>query len=65
MGKEIYSLHDNGRKLFTSARDCTPIQRFVYVMAKNHHTDDPNSGGPSKPGGFDQAQQFNRGAWNS
>jgi hypothetical protein len=56
MGKEIYSLHDNGRKLFTSARDCTPIQRFVYVMAKNHHTDDPNSGSPS---GIDKAQDFN------
>jgi len=47
MGQEIYTLHDNGRKLFTSARDCTPIQRFVYVMAKNHHSDDPSSAKPS------------------
>lgn len=56
MGEEIYTLHDNGRKLFTSARDCTPIQRFVYVMAKNHHTDDPSS---SKPSGIDKAGKFN------
>lgn len=59
MGKEIYTLHDNGRKLFTSARDCTPIQRFVYVMAKNHHTDDPNKGS-AKPSGMDKAQRFNQ-----
>jgi len=57
MGQEMYALHDNGRKLFTSARECTPMQRFVYVMAKNYHTDDPNDS-PS-PGGFDKAQQFN------
>jgi hypothetical protein len=56
MGKEIYTLHDNGRKLFTTARDCTPIQRFVYVMAKNHHTDDPKK--DVKPGGIDKAKKF-------
>lgn len=56
MGKEIYTLHDNGRKLFTSARDCTPIQRFVYVMAKNHHTDDPKQPNPS---GLEKAKDFN------
>lgn len=56
MGKEMYSLHDNGRKLFTSPQDCTPIQRFVYVIAKNHHTDEPDQ---SDPGGFDKAQKFN------
>lgn len=43
----MYSLHDNGRKLFTSPRDCTPIQRFVYIMAKSHHTDDPPDTDPS------------------
>jgi hypothetical protein len=59
MGKEIYSLHDNGRKLFTTARDCTPIQRFVYVMAKNHHTDDPKKGSPN-PSGMDKAKKFNQ-----
>lgn len=57
MGKEIYTLHDNGRKLFTSARDCTPIQRFVYVMAKNYHTDDPKKS--ADPSGFDKAKKFN------
>lgn len=57
MGKEMYSLHDNGRKLFTSARDCTPMQRFLYVMAKNHHTDDPTKG--SDPGGLNKAKDFN------
>lgn len=59
MGKEMFSLHDNGRKLFTSARDCTPMQRFVYVMAKDHHTDDPDQGSPN-PGGIDKARQFNQ-----
>lgn len=59
MGEEIYTLHDNGRKLFTSPHDCTPIQRFVYVMAKNYHTDDPNSGS-AKPSGINQAEKFNR-----
>jgi len=58
MGKEMYSLHDNGRKLFTSPHDCTPMQRFVYVMAKDHHTDDPTKGS-AKPGGIDKAKRFN------
>lgn len=57
MGKEMYLLHDNGRKLFTSPHDCTPMQRFVYAMAKEYHTDDPNKGS-AKPGGFNKAQQF-------
>lgn len=57
MGKEIYLLHDNGRKLFTSPHDCTPMQRFVYVMAKNEHTDDPNKG-TAEPGGMEKAQRF-------
>lgn len=60
MGKEMYSLHDNGRKLFTSARDCTPMQRFVYIMAKNHHTDDPTKGSVRpEPGGMSKAKKFN------
>jgi len=58
MGKEIYTLHDNGRKLFTSARDCTPIQRFVYVMAKNYHSEESDSS--AKPQGMDKAQRFNK-----
>jgi len=57
MGKEIYSLHDNGRKLFTSPQDCTPIQRYVYVMAKDHHTDDPDAGSPN-PHGMQHGQDI-------
>jgi hypothetical protein len=34
------------------------MQRFVYVMAKDHHTDDPNSGS-ARPGGLDKAKRFN------
>jgi len=56
MGKEIYILHDNGRQLFTSPHDCTPVQRFVYVMARNHHEDDPQD---AEPSGFNKAQKFN------
>lgn len=59
MGQEIYKLHDNGRQLFTSPQDCTPIQRFVYVMAKNHHTDDPQSSAKPDPSGLDKAKKFN------
>ncbi|AGF91201.1 hypothetical protein HAPG_00015 [Halorubrum phage GNf2] len=54
MGQEIYTLHDNGRQLFTSPQDCTPIQRYVYIMAKNHHTDEPDT----KPSGVEQAKKF-------
>lgn len=50
-------MHDNGRKLFETARDCTPMQRFVYVMAKDHHTDDPNEG-VSDPGGLNKGKNF-------
>ncbi len=31
------------------------MQRFVYVMAKNHHTDDPKKGDPS---GYEKGQDF-------
>jgi hypothetical protein len=58
MGEEMYVLHDNGRHLFTSARDCTPIQRFVYVFAKDHHTDDDHA--DPDPSGLDKSQQFNQ-----
>lgn len=61
MGEEMYTLHDNGRKLFTSPHDCTPIQRFVYVMAKDHHRDDPND---SEPGGLEKANKFNQATKN-
>lgn len=51
----MYALHDNGRALFDSARTCTPMARFVYVMAKNHHQEDPND---AKPAGIDQGNDF-------
>jgi len=56
MGREMYVLHDNGRSLFTSARECTPMQRFVYILAKDHHTEKPDTG---KPSGIDKASRFN------
>lgn len=62
----MYALHDNGRKLFTSPQDCTPMQRFVYLMAKDYHTEDVDNSTPtnpgSSPGGFDKAQEFNQAA---
>lgn len=58
MGQEMYALHDNGRKLFTSPHDCTPIQRFVYVMAKDYHTDDVDN--KPDPSGLDKANRFNQ-----
>jgi hypothetical protein len=39
-GKEVYGLHDNGVLLADSQAKITPIQRFVYTLAKDHHTDD-------------------------
>jgi len=57
MGREMYLLHDNGRKLFTSPHDCTPKQRFVYLMAKDYHTDDPQSG-VNEPHGLSEAKRF-------
>ena len=56
MGREMYLLHDNGRQLFTSPHDCTPMQRFVYIMAKDYHTDEPYIG---KPSGLDKVSKFN------
>jgi len=52
----MYLLHDNGRKLFTSPHDCTPMQRFVYIMAKGYHTEDEQT----NPSGMDKANQFNQ-----
>jgi len=52
----MYLLHDNGRKLFTSPHDCTPMQRFVYIMAKDYHTEDKQT----DPTGMDKSNQFNQ-----
>lgn len=59
MGKEMYLLHDNGRKLFTSARDSTPMQRFVYIFARDYHEDDPEES-HSDPHGLEKANDFNQ-----
>lgn len=58
MGEEIYILHDNGRELFSSPQDCTPMQRFVYVMAKNYHSEDPNEHSKPDPSGLQKAKRF-------
>lgn len=33
------------------------MQRFVYTLAKNHHTDDPED---HNPHGFDKGRRFNK-----
>lgn len=30
-----------GWQLAQNQRECTPIQRFVYILAKHEHTPDP------------------------
>lgn len=57
MGREMMVLHDNGRKLFTSPHDCTPMARFVYIMAKNEHEEDPTEGSPN-PSGMRKGSRF-------
>ena len=57
MGREMMVLHDNGRKLFTCPQDSTPMTRFVYIMAKNEHEEDPNEGSP-KPSGVQKGGRF-------
>jgi len=42
-GEAIYTLHDAGFSLADTQKELTPIQRFVYVVAKDHHTDDYDS----------------------
>jgi len=61
MGEEMYLLHDNGRKLFTSPQDCTPMQRFVYILAKDYHQDDPED---NEPAGMNKADRFNNATQN-
>jgi hypothetical protein len=39
------------------------MQRFVYVMAKDHHTEDHNTGS-SKPSGMNKAKRFNQSTPN-
>jgi hypothetical protein len=56
MGKEMYVLHENGRKLFSNAEDCTPLQRFFYIFAKDYHEEDHDSGPPN---GYNQTRGLN------
>ena len=48
----MYGLHDNDFHLAETQAQMTPLQRFVYVLAKDHHTDDEYK----KPSGFQQSQ---------
>lgn len=41
------ALHDSGILLSDSQRRMTPMQRFVYIMAKDAHTDDKAKKPPS------------------
>lgn len=56
-GKEIFGLHDNGVKLADSQAEITPIQRFIYTLAKDHHTDDD----VKDPKGMQKAHGATRG----
>lgn len=44
---EIYGLQDNGCALAESQSEITPLQRFVYMLAKDHHTEDVDVDEPS------------------
>lgn len=52
---EVYGLQDNGVPLASSQADITPIQRFVYVMAKDYHTEDVDAEPPSDVSGAHNA----------
>ena len=49
-GQNIYALHDAGFKLADTQREMTPIQKFVYITAKDFHTDDYDSSSSSAMG---------------
>lgn len=49
-GQEFYGLHDNGVTFADSQREITPMQRFLYVLSKDYHTDDVETGNPSGMG---------------
>lgn len=53
-GKEFYGLHDNGVKFAETQAEMTPLQRFVYTLAKDYHEEDhqePNPSGMKKAHG--------------
>lgn len=51
-------LHDNGVRMADSMATVTPIQRYVYFVAKDYHTDDVDASAPSS---VQQAQNLPRG----
>lgn len=53
----VFGLHDNGVKLADSQAEITPIQRFVYTLAKDHHTEDVDA----EPSGMRQGHGATRG----
>jgi hypothetical protein len=56
MGREMYVLHENGRKLFTDTQHCTPLQRFFYVFAKDYHEEDHDA---QQPNGYNDTRGLN------
>lgn len=38
-GQHVYGLQDNGIPLAPSQAEVTPMQRYCYALAKDHHTD--------------------------
>ena len=56
-GQEFYGLHDNGVTFADNQSDITPIQRYIYAIAKDHHTEDYDA----KPSGMNRAQSATRG----
>lgn len=55
---EVYGLQDNGIPLADSQAEMTPMQRFVYSLAKDHHTDEANVDTPS---GMSKAHSATKG----
>jgi hypothetical protein len=54
----IYGLQDNGVPLAETQRDITPMQRFVYTLAKDHHTEDVDV---DEPNGMNRAHSATSG----
>lgn len=43
---EILGLNDGGILLAETQRELTPLQRFVYALAKEEHEGEASDGGP-------------------
>jgi hypothetical protein len=55
----VYALNDNGIPLASSQAEMTPMQRFVYILARDYHTD--NDGPSRSPETIAAAQQATGG----